>query len=182
MVWMVAILFLISNSSSSFSSPCEPFQVLLLSLCSIAFSSKVQVFDYLFAFFHFYSVVCWNSKIYKMTSFYQFFFLLINNRSVLLIRIGRSVCISKSQRILLALFSQTNPGLWIYHLSVCSRCNPWHNSQRITFSTRSFIVLYSFCVYLLYLLIMQSTASSLSPCHLHLLICCVLSVFPLIYE
>ena len=47
-------------------------------------------------------------------------------------------------------FFSTDSGLCIYHLFVWSNCNSLHNSLWITFSTQSYLVLYSFCVNLLH--------------------------------
>ena len=78
-------------------------------------------------------------------------------------------------------FSRTDPELCIYHLFVRSNLNILHNSQWNTSPTQSFLVLYSFCAYLLHSLIMRLMVSALSPHNLHLLFCCVLSIFALIW-
>ena len=59
-------------------------------------------------------------------------------------------------------------GLWIYPLSAWSNLNFLHNSQWIYFTTQSSFDLYSFCIILLYSLIMWLTVSSLSLQDLHL--------------
>ena len=102
-----------------------------------------------------------------------FLFLLPITRSGRLAEIRLSVCVSKTPQSLCVSFSWTNSGLCIYHLFVWSDLNFLHNFQWITFSTQSYIVLYSFCANLLHLLMI---VSSLSPYNLHLLFCCVLSI------
>ena len=152
----------------------------LLKLCwYLSELSSSQAFVYLFTFFHFHSVVRWNSEIHKIPSccFFSFFILLINTRSGLLAEIVLSVRIPKSQRILFVSFSSTDSGLCMYHLIAESNFNLLHISQWITFSTQSRLVLYSFCVGLLHLLIMWLTISCLSLHTLHMLFFCVLSIF-----
>ena len=51
-----------------------------------------------------------------------------------------------------------------------------HNSQWISFTIQSCLVLYSFCANLLYSLIMWLIVSSLSPNYLYLLFCCIFSL------
>ena len=140
------------------------------------FFSKVQVFISLFTFFQFYFVISRTSKVY---SFASFFFLLIILRSGLLAEIRWSVCMSKSHRSLCVSFSKTDARLCIYHLLVWS--NFWHISLRITSSTQSCLVLYSFHANLLHSLITWLIISSLSSHNLHLLFCCVLSILALIW-
>ena len=75
---------------------------------------------YFFAFFNFYSVIRRNCKIYFVTSsffFFFFFFLLISTRTGLLVEIGCSVCIPKSQVILCISLSTTDSCLCIYQIS-----------------------------------------------------------------
>ena len=71
--------------------------------------------------------------------------------------------------------------LYIYHLFVWSNLNFLHNTQWITFPTQSCLVLYSFCANLQHSLIMWLFVSSLSSHNLHLLFCCILSIFTLTY-
>ena len=79
-VWMVSIVLLSSNPSSSFPSLSEIFQVhqllvvLLLPSCSTVFVVRFQgpSICRFFQFFHFHSVVCRNGKIH------QFWFFLVN--------------------------------------------------------------------------------------------------------
>ena len=65
--------------------------------------------------------------------------------SGLLVWIQWSVCISK----FFSLF-RTESGLCMHHLEELSSLNFWHNSQHITFPTKSCLVFYSFSVCLLY--------------------------------
>ena len=137
---------------------------------------KVQEFVNLFAFFYFYSLVRRDDKIHETVSSFSIPFLITG----LLAGIRWSVYISKAQRILCVSFSRTDSDFCIYHLVVWSNTNFLHNSQWITFPTQSWRVLYSFWVSLLHLLIMGLTVSFLSSHNLHLLFCCILSMFPLI--
>ena len=57
----------------------------------------------------------------------------------------------------------------LYHLFVWSNLNFLHNSNRISFSSQSCLVLHSFYANLLYLLIIWLIVSSLLPHNLHLL-------------
>ena len=148
-------------------------------LCSLARSKYLYIFFvYLFAclfvclFFHFLSVVRWNGKIYRMSIFFLF-----NLRISLLTGIEWSVCIAKFQKIFASHFSWKNSGLCIYHLAESSNFNLLHNSQWITLSTQSCLVLYSFFTNLLHSLIMWSIISSLSLHNMFLLFCCVLSIW-----
>ena len=78
-------------------------------------------------------------------------------------------------------FSMTDAELCISHLFVWSNLNFLLNSQWISFPTQSCLVLHSLCANWLHLLIMWLMVSSLSPHHLHLLFCCVLSILALIW-
>ena len=60
--------------------------------------------------------------------------------------------------------------------TICFWSNLLHNSQGTTFSTQSYLLLYSFCTNLLHLLIIWLISSFLSLHNLHLLFCCVLSI------
>ena len=114
--------------------------------------------------------------------FFFFFFLALTiTLSGSVAEIRWSVCISKSQRILGVSFSKTDSGLFIYHFFVWSNLNFLHNSQWIIFSTKMCLALYSFCVNLLYSLIMWLIVSSLSPYDLHLRFCRVLAILALIW-
>ena len=72
-------------------------------------------------------------------------------------------------------------GLCIYHLFIWSNGYFLHNSQWTTLPTQSCLILYSFCDNLLYSLITWLMVSSLSWHNLHLLFCCILSTFALIW-
>ena len=122
------------------------------------FPSKVVVLTFIFVFFQFYSVVSWCSKVCISASF---LFLLTIIRSGRLAKIKWSVCISKSWRNLCISFTRTDFGLCIYHLFEWSNFNFMHNSQWITLSTQSCLVLYSFCACLLHPLIMWLILSSI---------------------
>ena len=155
---------------------------------STAFSAPWQNPNrYLFAFFHFHSMVRLNSK---MTSFlfvwfffcfcFLFFYLLINSRSGLLVGIRWSFCISKSQRILWILSSLTDSDLCIYHL-LCSHISQYftifHIAQfPLDHLSRSIVP--SFVFLLINSLIIWSTVWYLSSI-LYLLFCYVLSIFTL---
>ena len=131
---------------------------------------------YLSFFSHSFSFILWSAWTVKSTilQFFIFFWLIIF-RSGFLAR--WSVCMLKSHRSLCALFSRTCAGLCIYHLFVWSNLNFLHISRWITLPTQSCLVLYSFCAKLLHSLIMWFMVSYLSPHSLHLLFCCVLSIF-----
>ena len=96
------------------------------------------------------------------------FYLVIDTKFGLLVRIEQSLCISKSQRILCISFSWTDSDLCLYNLSAWSNFKLLHNSQWITFPTQSCLVLYSFCASLLHSLIMWLVVSSLLAENLHL--------------
>ena len=183
-VWMVSTCPPTSKSLSPFNNPLVTMPkasimigiiVTFLFHSFFQFSSKVQVLILLFTFFQFYSVVSWDSKVHNFASSLSFF-LLITLRSGLLAEIWWSVCMSKSYRSLCVSFSRTDAGLCMYDLFVLSNLNFLHISQWITLPTQS-------CTLsnLLHLLIMWLIVSSLSPHHLHLLFCCILSIFALIW-
>ena len=93
---MVSIILLIFYSSSPIS----------WLLGTIKKKCKFQVSLYLFAVFYFYSMVRRNGKIYKMRN--SLFLLINTGLSGLQVGIRWSVCISKSQRILLISFNKTD--------------------------------------------------------------------------
>ena len=86
-------------------------------------------------------------------------------------------CMSKSHRSLCVLFSRTNVGLCIFDSFGWSNLNFLHISRWIILLIQSCLVLYSFGANLLHLLIMRLMVSSLSPHSLHLIFCCVISIF-----
>ena len=77
--------------------------------------TPLEFFTPVLAFFQFYSVVSWNSKVHNFASS---LFLLIIIRSGFLAENRWSVCMSKSHRSLCVSFSRTDAGLWIYPLFV----------------------------------------------------------------
>ena len=188
---MVSIRFPPSKSSNPFNNslvtvPNVAITIGLIVICMfhnfLKISSKVEVLILLFTFFQFYFVVSWNSEVENFAISILFFFLFwIIIWSGFLAEIQWSVCKWKSYRSLCVLFSRSGTGLWLYHLFVWSNFNFLHVSLRITPSTESFLVLYSFCANLPHSLIMWLIVSSLSPRSLHLLICCVLSILALIW-
>ena len=93
---------------------------------------------------------------------FSFFFLVNVTRAGLVVGIRWSVYISKSQRSLYISFVRTDSGLGIYHLAVWSNSNYLHNFQYITFITKSWLLLYSFCAGLLDTIIIRLILSSLS--------------------
>ena len=144
--------------------------------CFVEFSNKVKVLISLFAFFPFYPVVNWNSKVH-----YSLLFLLIITRSVHLAEIRWSGFFSQNTREVCVSISRTDSGLCVHHLFLWSNINFLHNSRWITFPTQSCLVSYSFCANLLHSLIMWMFFSSLSPYNLHLLFYFVLSILALIW-
>ena len=72
------------------------------------------------------------------------------------------------------------PEFCIYHVFVWSNFSSLHNSQWITLPIQSSLVLYSLYENLLHSFIMWLIVLSLSPYNLHLLFCCVFSIFPFI--
>ena len=72
-------------------------------------------------------------------------------------------------------------GYWVVHIKLIRYLNFLHNSLWITFPIQSCNVLYSFCTNFLLSHIKWLTVSSLLPDNLHLLFCCVLSIFALTY-
>ena len=104
-----------------------------------------------------------------------------NIRSGLLDEIRWLVCMLKSHRNSCVSFSRTHAGMCIYHLFVWSNFNFLHISQWFILPTQSCLVLHSFCPNLLHSLIMWLIVSSLLMHNLHLLFCCVLFIFTLIW-
>ena len=128
-----------------------------------------------------FSIILWLAGTAKSTIFqvlYFFCWLLLG--LVFWPRLG-DLCICQSHMSLCVLFSRTGKELCKYHLFVWSNLNFLHISQWITLPTPSCLVLYSFCGNLLHSLIMWLMVSSLLPHSLHLLFCCVLSIFALIW-
>ena len=157
---MVSILPLISKSSGD----CYKGTIIgiTITLMFHNFLSSQARSIYLFIFLLSFIFTQCFTRIAKSTREQVRYFLLINIRSGLLDKIRRSICISKSKRILCILFSRIDSSLWPYHLAVWSNFNFLHNSQWITFLTQSCLVSYLFCNSLLHSLIMWLTVSSLS--------------------
>ena len=87
----------------------------------------------------------WFTEMAKSTWFQVLFFLLINTKSGLLAEIWWSFHISKSHRILCILFSRTDSGFYIYHLSAWWNFSLLPYSQWVTFPT-------DLCLFLCFLL------------------------------
>ena len=99
-----------------------------------------------------------NAVIHNFSQSPQFckfsFFLLITIRSGLLVKIRRSVCMTKSHRSLYVSFSRTDAGFCIYHLFVWSNLNFLHISQWITLPTKLCLVFFFFFFFFLLLLLL----------------------------
>ena len=115
---------------------------LFVPITTTAFSNLWQdesIFPF-FVFFHFHSVVPWDSKIHEMTSLV--FFLLIKTMSAFFFffffffaKVERSIFISKSRKTSCVSFSRIDADLCIHHFLVWSNFNLLRNSQWITFTT-----------------------------------------------
>ena len=154
------------------------------SLCSIVFFSSLARSSYLFLFsFTFSFTECGLSRRQnpRFGKFSFFLLLLSIIWSGRLTEIRWSVCISKSLRRLCVSFSRTNSGFCIYHLFIWSNPNFLHDSQWITFSTKSWLVLYCFSANLLHSLI-GLIISSPSPLKPHLLLYCGLLLLLLFFS
>ena len=120
-VWVVSILPLIFSSFSLLfknlgtilrTHTTIGITVTLIfhnSFNSLAIPRHLSIFSLAFIF----TLCYWNSKIHQMTSLFVFFFLLNNIWSGLLVKIGWSICISMSQRIIYISPSRTDSGLCI---------------------------------------------------------------------
>ena len=113
-------------------SPFPTWFVLFFS--SLAMSKYQLIFSLSFIF------ILWSAKTTKSTM------------NGLLAEICWSVCISKSQRILCLSFSWTDSGVCIYNMVVWSNFNLLHNSERITFPTQLYLVLYFFSAFAYYMI------------------------------
>ena len=124
----------------------------------------------------YHSVACRGNPLFGKFFFFLFFFffLLTTTRP----EIWLSICMSKFQRTLFVSIYRTNPGLCISHFFAWLNLSFLHSSQWISFPTQSCLVLYPFCANLLHLL-NKLIDLSRSPHNLHLLFCCVLSIFAL---
>ena len=123
MVRMVSILPLIISPNSF---PCH----------WVSFQGYLARSKYLFLLSFSFIFTLWSAGMVKSTRWQDLLFLLIHTGFGLLASIEWSVRFSKSQRILCTSFPRTDAGL--------SNFNFLHNSLWITFSTQSYIVLYSF--------------------------------------
>ena len=182
-VWMVSIHPFISKSSSAFINPLVtvPRTPIIIGINATfrfhSFFSSLVRSRYLFFFSLSFNFTLWSARTAKSKIFQVLFFLLIIIRSGDLAEFKWSVWMSKSQRSLCMSFSRTNVKLCIYHLFVWSNLNFLHNFKWITLPTQSCLVLYSFYANLLHSLNMWLIVLSLSPHNLHLLFCCILSIF-----
>ena len=135
-VWMVSTRHLISKSSSPCMNALVTAQrapitieitVTFMFHSFFHFPGKVFVHIPLLAFFLFYSVVNWDSKVHNSVS--SLFLLLTIIRSGRLAEIRWSVCISKSQQSVSVSFSRTDSELCIYNLFTGSNSHFLHNFQ-----------------------------------------------------
>ena len=173
----------ISKSSCPFNNPLvavskAPVTIgIIVTFMFHSFFNSLARSRYLSFFSHSFSFTMWSAGTIKSTiSQVLFFFLVIIIRSSLLAEIRWCVCMSKSHRSLCVSFSRTDAGLCIYHLLVWSNFNFFHISQWITLPTQPYLVLNSFCAYLLHSLIMWLIVLFRSPHNQHLLLFCVLSI------
>ena len=93
---------------------------------------------------------------------------------------SKSSLVSKTLPSILADFSNAVVCMTLFLFQISNSNSHLSNFLWITFLTQFYLVLYSFCASLLYLLIMWLTVASQSPYYLHLLFYCVLSSFALI--
>ena len=118
--------------------------------------------------------ILWSAGTAKSSIMQVLFFLLIIIKSGRLAEIRWSVFISESQRSLYVSFCRTEARLCIYHLFVWSNLNFLYNSQWITLSIQSSLVLYSFYANLLHLFIM---CWSFRLYHCKTYICCFVASY-----
>ena len=179
---------LISKSSRLLSIFWVLFQVQQLQLVSpppsfsivFSFLSKSR---YSFPFSLSFNFTRWSAGMSRTTirQVLFFFCLLTITRSGRLAEIRWSVYISKSQRSFPVSFFRTDSRVCIYHEFFRPNFNFLHYFQWTNFPTHSCQVSYSFCVNLLHSLIIRFVVSSLSRQNLHLIFCCVLSIFGLVW-
>ena len=190
-VSMVSIRPLTSKPSSPFNNPLvtvpkAPITIgIIVTWTFHIFFNSLAKSRYLSFFSHSFSFILWSAgtakSIILQILLLLLLLLLIIIKSGLLAEIKWSICMSESHKSLCVSFSRTAARLGIYHLFIWSNFNFLNIFQWITLSTQSCLVLYSFCANLLHSLIMWLMISSLSPHSLHLLFCCVLSIFALIW-
>ena len=172
---MVATRPLISESSTPYTTPLvtvpsTPITIgIIVTFMFHSFYSPLARSEYLPPFSLSFSFNLWSGGTENLLldsfSFLFFFFfsflLLTISRSGLLVDVRRSVCISKSQRVLSVSFFRTDSGWCIYPLFVWSHFNFFRNFQWITFLIQLYLVLDSFCSKLLNSLIIRLLVSSL---------------------
>ena len=179
-VWMVSARLSISNSTSSFTKSLgvissAPITTSIMFYSFLKFCSKIKVLGSLFVFLPFQSELHRNGKVHYSAGSLLFYlihlFSLIITRSALLAGIWWSVCFSKTRELcvpLVCVYTICSYG-HILILDTIPSISPYPPSR----------VLYSFCASLFYPLIVWLIVSSLSLHNLHLLFCCVLSIFAL---
>ena len=184
-VWIVSTRPPTSKSSRPFNNPLVIVPKAPITIGTIvtfmfhSFFNSLARSRYLSFFSLYFSFILWSVRKAKSTILQILFFLLIIMRSGLPAGVRWSVCIIKCHRSLCESFSRTGAGLCIYHLFVWSNWNFLHISQWTTLPTQWCLALYSLCANLLHSLIIWLVVSS--PPSLHLLFCCVLSIFALIW-
>ena len=165
---MVSTRLLISKSSSPCTNPLVTVQsapitigVTVTWMFHCFFNSQARS-RYLALFSPSFSFTLCSVRTAKSHYLVGSLFLSTMNRTGHLAEIRWSVCISKSLWILCFSFSRTNSVLCIYHLFIWSNLNFLYNSQWITLSTQSYLVLNSLCANILHSLIMWFIVLSLS--------------------
>ena len=187
-LWIVSTRPVISKSSSPCNNPLVTVPRAPITIGNtftfmfhifFQFPSKKEILILLFAFFQFYSVVCWDSKVHNSTNSFTFFCWL-SWGLVIWPRLGDPF-VSQNPRSLCVSFSRTDSGFYIYHLFVWSNLNFLHNSHWITIPTQACLVLCSFWANLLHSIIMWWIISSQSLQNLYFLFYCVISILALIW-
>ena len=146
------------------------------SICFFQFFSKVLVFIFLFTFLQLYHVANRNDKDNYSEGYcflFWFFFCWQSLGPVVCPRLDNPFLSQNPRESCASYFLGRIPGCAYI---ICPYAQFLHNSQWITLSTQSRLVLYSLCTNLLHSLIMWLIVSFLSPHNLHLLFCCVFSV------
>ena len=138
------------------------FSVLKHSLCSYL----------IFAVIQFYLVVNQNRKISSWAG--SFFYRI--SLSLIVWLILRNPFIPQNHREVCAFYFLEPIPDCAHTICSYSQIKLLANSNRVTMLTKSFLVLYCFCTYLQYSLIMWFIVSSLSSHNVLLLCCCVLSI------
>ena len=152
---------LISNSSSSFINPLVTVpsapittsclhQLHFMFQRFFSFLRRSRYLSFFFAFFQFFSVVCWDGKVHNLAGSLYLWTILRSDR---LAEFRWFMCMSKSHRSLCVSYSRTGASLCIYHLFVWSNLNFLHISEWIILPNQSCLALYS-CANLLHSLIM----------------------------